>query len=130
MVSVNIQSLVARYVEAFNRGDAASLAALFAEDAKFMPPYVPMVVGKRAIEQTVKNFRAMGVRDLSLKTVEVQEHGDVVIEVSAYQVTVPSSGSQPATEAGKDVRIWKQQDDGAYRLLVDIWNSNSPPAVS
>lgn len=130
MDPASIQQFVARYVEAFNRGDSASLAALFAQDAKLMPPYVPMVVGRKAIQRAVNDFKAKGLHDLSFRPVDVQEHGELVIEVGAYQVTVPSPDSHPVTDIGKDVRIWKREDDGTYKLLVDIWNSDLPPSRS
>lgn len=33
------------------------------------------------------------------------------------------------TEEGKYVAIWKQQPDGSWQIVRDIWNSNSPQAM-
>ena len=30
------------------------------------------------------------------------------------------------TDSGKYVVVWKKQDDGNWRLHVDIWNSDLP----
>ena len=35
-----------RFMEAFERGDAASVAALYAEDAVVLPPDAPMISGR------------------------------------------------------------------------------------
>ena len=39
-----------RFMEAMERGDAASVAALYAEDAVVLPPDGPMVSGRSAIK--------------------------------------------------------------------------------
>src|SRR3712207_1838214 len=59
-----LDPLLARFVEAYNRKDAAQLAALFTEDAVLVPPG-PILAGKRDIAQyyrTRLEHGAMGLR--------------------------------------------------------------------
>lgn len=63
------QDLAQRYVDTFNRGDAAAWAALFAEDAVLHDPFYPEPArGRDAIEQvtvsTTKAFSNMQWRSL------------------------------------------------------------------
>jgi len=45
-----IQSLDDKFAEAFNKGDAAAVAAMYTEDAYVLPPGAEMVKGRNAIE--------------------------------------------------------------------------------
>jgi ketosteroid isomerase-like protein len=40
--------------KAYNRGDASGCAAVFAEDALFLPPNRPMLRGKQAIQELIQ----------------------------------------------------------------------------
>ena len=40
-----------RFMEAMGRGDAASVAALYTEDAVVLPPDAPMISGRSGIEE-------------------------------------------------------------------------------
>ncbi len=68
----------------------------------------------------------MGVRELTLETVDVEYLGDVAYEVGAYTLKIEPEGGQAATDKGKYVVVWKRQADGRWKLQVDIWNTNTP----
>jgi uncharacterized protein (TIGR02246 family) len=55
-----------RFMEAMERGDAASVAALYAEDAVVLPPDAPMVSGRSAIEQFWRGMMGAGARGVNL----------------------------------------------------------------
>jgi ketosteroid isomerase-like protein len=68
MVEQVIRDGTKRYVEAFNRGDAATVADFYTEDAKVLPNNMEMVSGKQAIQQLWKTAMEMGVRKMNLET--------------------------------------------------------------
>ncbi len=121
-----IEDFNARYVEAFNRGDAAALAAFYTEDATMLPPNSPAVRGKQAIEADYKHVFATGVRNLSLDTVEVSSDGNLAYHVGTYSVDVPSKDGTTMRDTGKEVDIYKRQADGSWKLHVETWNSDKP----
>ena len=45
-----IRAITIRFVEAYNRKDAAAAVRDYADDAKVLPPNMPMVSGKAAIQ--------------------------------------------------------------------------------
>ncbi len=119
-----------RFVEAFSRGDAAAIAALFTEDAVVLPPDNPMVSGSKAIQGFLTGLLTAGARRLSLDTLDVHETADGAIERGAFSLTMQPEG-RPASELeGKYVVIWKRQPDGSCKLAVDIFNFNGPKAAS
>ena len=55
-----VEEFVAAFVAAWPRGDAASVAALFAEDATYCNGPLPSVHGRAAIQATLAEFMTMG----------------------------------------------------------------------
>ena len=46
-----IQKLIDAFAEAFNRGDTASMATMYTEDAYLLPPQADIMRGRAAIQQ-------------------------------------------------------------------------------
>jgi uncharacterized protein (TIGR02246 family) len=130
MVQQLIRDNNARFVEAYNRGDVAAVAALYTDDAVLLPPNLEMLRGREAIQQFWAGTRQMGVREAALETVQVEDSGDMACEIGAYTLKIQPEGGQATTDRGKYVVVWKRQGDGSWKLAVDIWNTNSPPASS
>ncbi len=116
----------AKWTEAYNRGDAAGVAALYTEDAKAMPPNGEMVNGRRGIQDLWNGLMQMGVKDVKLNTVDVGGSGNTAYEIGNYSLTIQPEGQAAMTDSGKYVVVWKRQADGTWKLHVDIWNSNMP----
>ncbi len=125
-----VQQLIAQtndqFVEAYNRGDIAAVAALYTEDAVLMPPNSPILRGRRAIQEFWEGARQMGLRDPTLRTVQLEEKGDTAYEVGEYTLQIEMPGGEPLNDQGKYVVIWKQAADGSRKLAVDIWNTDEP----
>jgi len=116
----------AKWTEAYNRGDAAGVAALYTEDATAMPPNSEMVKGRQGIQGLWNNLMTMGVKDVKLTTTDVGGNGNTTYEIGNYSLTIQPEGQAAMTDSGKYVVVWKRQADGTWKLHVDIWNSNMP----
>jgi len=125
-VRMAIEAGSAKWMEAFNRGDAAGVAALYAEDATVLPPNSQMIQGRPGIESFWSGAIQMGLRDVSLTTVEVAGSGDMAYEIGKYTLKIQPAGRRAITDSGKYVVAWKRQTDGTWRLHADIWNSSMP----
>jgi uncharacterized protein (TIGR02246 family) len=121
---VDIQAALATFAEAFNGGDSAGVAALYAEDAALFPPGAARVDGRAAIQAFWQNALDAGMTALTLESVEVEESGDLAMEVSTLSLAVPGEDGQQTTIFGKYIVVWKKGADGVWRLYRDIWNTN------
>lgn len=143
-----ITDLNRQYVDAFKRGDTATVAALYAEDATLMPPHQDLVSGRAAIQQFLAEDvleqlgrggvaeepgqrlstspEQVGVRDLTLEPVDVGSDGNLGYEMGRYQVTEKPAGGQPVADAGTYLTVWKRQR-GEWRIAYDTFNSSLPP---
>jgi uncharacterized protein (TIGR02246 family) len=129
-VRSRIEETNAEFGAAASRGDMAAVAALYTDDAILLPPNAEMVRGKQGIKAFFDGLVAqMGVPQLSLQTAQVEEIGDTANEIGAYTLKVQPPGGEPVTDIGKYVVVWKRQGD-AWKLAIDIWNTNSPLPTS
>ena len=126
MIEQVIEDNTKKYVEAFNRGDAAATADFYTEDAKLLPPDMEMVSGKQAIQAFWESAREMGVRSLNLETVEVGFDGDLAYERGVSTANIQPEGAQARTVRGKYLTALKRQTVGSWKVAVDIWNSDLP----
>lgn len=127
MVRQAIEDANTQFMEAIKRGDAASVAALYTEDAKLLPAGSEMGTGKQAIQAFWESALKMGVRSLTLETLDIGYEGDLAYEIGTYSLDIQPEGGQATTDRGKYVTVRKRQPDGSWKLVADIWNSDSPP---
>ena len=122
-----IEETNAQFSAAASRGDTAVVAALYTDDAVVLPPNAPIVRGRQAIKGFFDALtQQMGVPQLTLETIQVDQVGDTACEVGTYSMRLQPPGGEPVSDGGKYVVVWKRQSDHSWRLAVDIWNTNSP----
>jgi uncharacterized protein (TIGR02246 family) len=117
--TATIQKLNDRWTEAFNRGDAAAVAAMYAEDAYVLPPGHDMVKGRSAIEAFWKGA-ATQVGNAKLTTVDVLPLGArAAREIGT--VTLETKAQPPQRVIGKYAVVWRKAGS-RWLLETDIWN--------
>jgi uncharacterized protein (TIGR02246 family) len=126
-VRSSIEETNAQFAAAVGRGDTAGVAALYTEDAVILPANAERVNGRSGAKALFDGLiQTMGVPVLKLSTTDVTELGDTAYEVGVYTMKFQPPGAAPVDDRGKYVVIWKRQGDGAWKLAVDIWNSDLP----
>ena len=125
-----VEVLGKSFTTAFNRGDVAAVAALYATDAMAFPPESETVKGRAAIETMWKGVRDMGVQSMDFTVLDVQTSGNLMVETGRANLHVagPGAGAASATVTVKYVVVWKKQKDGTWKISHDIWNSLPTPA--
>ena len=56
----------------------------------------------------------------------VSEAGDMGYTYADAEITVDGPDGEPVTENLRDFHVWTKNADGAWRVVVDIWNSPDP----
>jgi ketosteroid isomerase-like protein/dienelactone hydrolase len=98
--------------------DYAAMAALYTENAKVLPPDMPVVTGRKAIEEFWRGAAAkLGVTAATLTTVDLEVAGDTACETGEAALTLPSG-----TVKVKYLVVWRK-DGGTWRLHRDMWNA-------
>jgi uncharacterized protein (TIGR02246 family) len=118
------------FTDAFGRGDTATIAAMYAEDAIAFPPESDMLKGRAAIGRFWENAREMGVKSLEFEVVDVTSSGNLAAETGIATLHVQAAGSAETAVKVKYVVVWKKLE-GGWKLYRDIWNNlpaTTPPA--
>ena len=116
--------------QAFHDGvanqDAAALASLYDEDGRFLPPNMEPCEGPAAIQAAMQGLLDMGARSLDVEPIDVREAGDMTIEYGRYTLGIEPEGAEAVTDVGKYIVVHQVQEDGSTKIVLDIFNSNSP----
>jgi uncharacterized protein (TIGR02246 family) len=107
----------------FNTGDAAGMAAFYAEDARLLAEDTELIRGRGAIEefwrQAIDRARAAGaIRTINLD--EVTDSGDLGYALGTVVVRFRHGGEITT----KYATIWQRGADGRWRLAVDSSSRN------
>jgi len=116
-----IQKLNDQWAAAFNKGDAAAVAAMYTTDAYVLPAGGEMVKGRPAIEAMWKQQMAGASVD-KITTLDVTPLGaNAAREIGT--ATLKTKAQPPQEVVIKYAVVW-QKEGGKWKLLQDIWNMN------
>lgn len=106
----------ALWTQAFNAGDPAGLAALYADDARSMPPGGGTLSGRGAIEEYWRDDIGPGGAATTLTPTDTVTRGDVVHVQGAYQVV--ADGTELVR--GHYQQLWTRSGAG-WQIERDMW---------
>ena len=120
-----IEANAKAFTEAFNKGDTAAVAAIYATDAKLLPPNGAMIEGRQGIQTFWAGAASAGLKLVSLTAIDVTATGTYAVETGKYVSTVPAPGGGTSTDEGKYVVVWRRNGRD-WKIIRDIWNSDKP----
>ena len=113
---------LAMWNEAFNRGDAGAVAALYAPDARFLPATHEVVVGPAAVERFFRPMLAQGVTGHTNELIVCGGDGALVYVASRWTVRSPAVDGRMETSSGFATHVLERQPDGALKILLHTFN--------
>jgi ketosteroid isomerase-like protein len=140
LVSVQCQKTINQEVEAMRllkadwsfsemsleQGAAEAFKAYLADDAKLLPAAGEPIEGIQTIYEILKP----GYEDILFKwepeEAEVAASGDLGYTWGDYSMTIPSEGDMPYELGGKYVNVWRKNDRGEWRVIMNIGNQADP----
>lgn len=101
--------------------------SFFLDDAKVLAPNQPTRTGLQEISKM--NSEMFSLPGFSLQWVAtdvvVSESGDMGYTMGTYTMSWNNSEAIPVTDKGKYLTLWKKQEDGTWKVAVDMFNSDS-----
>lgn len=123
------QTAIDRVRDAFNAAvnaaDTSALEAILDEHAVWMQPYQPAMIGRDAIIAAyAQRFRQTHPR-IDLHPGEILVSGDLAILHGRFARTdAPDPAASDRPVAGHYMMALRRQQDGAWRIIRDIWNES------
>lgn len=125
MTVAEVDAVAQSFHDGVANRDAAALASLYHEDARFLPPNMEPCEGREAIQAAMNQLLDAGARSLDIEPLDVREAGDFTIEYGRYTLQLEPEGGEPMTDVGKFVVVHETRD-GETKIVLDIFNSNQP----
>lgn len=123
-----IDSLNTHLVAAMTKGDAAGMSSHYTDDAIFMNPGAPSIVGRTAIGAMLAGMmQSATLSNVAVRTERVLVSGDLAIENGRYAWTVTPKGGAAMPDSGKYLTVWQKQADGSWKVIRDINNTDIAP---
>ena len=105
--------------------DVERIVSFWTDDAKVFPPGAPVIEGKPAIREFVTGSLSIPGFHITWETAEavVAPGGEMGYTIARNRLTMPDADGNLRTESGRAVAVWRREPDGAWRCVIDIWNS-------
>lgn len=121
-LEAGVQATNRIFEAAFARRDSAGAAAVYTTDAQAFPPNGATVSGHGALQSFWQGVMDMGVKNITLETVELEPCGERAFEVG--KATLHGEG-RAIMDTVKFIVVW-EQENGQWKWHRDIWNSSNP----
>jgi ketosteroid isomerase-like protein len=120
----SVRAVDAAFAAGMNAKDTAAVFAVYAADAKLMPPDSPILEGA-AGHAVIAGLIAGGASDFVLTPTMAYGVGDL-----AYVVGTATFKIGGASEAVKYAEVLRKGDDGKWRYVVDMFSNIAPPPAT
>ena len=117
-----VKAVDAAFAAGINAKDTTAVFAVYAADAKLMPPDSPALVGA-GVHSLITSLIAGGVSDMVLTSTTAYGVGDL-----AYLVGTATYKMGGASETVKYAEVLRKGADGKWRYVVDMFSGVAAPA--
>jgi uncharacterized protein (TIGR02246 family) len=115
-----VETFVAKYLERYNKKDAAGVASLYTEDGILVPPG-PIATGTQNIEKAWQAAFDAGRTGLRYNTQQIQAEGNLVWSVGQFTVMSPDESGSLQERQGNFANIY-QWDGNELKFRVHAFN--------
>ncbi len=121
-ISTVLQALNNRWNDAFNRGQAAEVAAMYDAAATIMPAGGPQVTGAEEIRAFWQSLFDMGATGHTIEQLEAGVDQNLAYQRCRWGVTLPGADGNRQSIGGSLMLLHRKQPDGQWKLMSHIWN--------
>jgi uncharacterized protein (TIGR02246 family) len=107
---------------AFNKGDAKTVAAAYAPNAKLLPPNHEVASGPAEIEKFWAGMFANAVTDHKLQVIDAGGDDKVVYGTANWSAKGKDKDGKPANFSGIATHVFERQADNSLKLRLHTFN--------
>lgn len=107
-------------------GDIDKTLSYWSEDAVFISPGQPTLSGKEELRKMVEGMSEIPGFSISWEpvSVSVSESGDMAYMIEKNTMSFSDSLGNPVTTTGRAVTVWKKNENGDWKNVVEISAGN------
>jgi uncharacterized protein (TIGR02246 family) len=120
-----------KWLEAYNKGDAATLVALYTSDAILMPQgSAQPVIGEVNIRKFFDGWLQQKLDNGSIPITEAKMlDPNTLFTAGTWSAEVPATNSAPKMQVGGTYLAIAVRDGTEWRVRADTWNMMPPPSA-
>jgi len=115
------------YVTAYNAGDAAGVAALFAEDGTQAPPNEPARSPAEIEAGLAEQLSSGPTFSLTVEREDMVVGKGRAAAWGGFTVTMTPPDGDPQTFNGRWGTVIRQEPDGTWKIIRHLYNYENPP---
>ena len=118
----DVKAAYAAWDAAFNKGDAKALAALYADDALFLPATHAVVKGPVDVEKFFAGLFGMGVTAHKFEIIEARGEGNLIYAAAKWTATGKDANGADEPWSGLGASVFERQADGSLKMKLHTFN--------
>jgi ketosteroid isomerase-like protein len=121
----------AAFQAALHRGDVATAAAEYTEDARLLAPSAEVMSGREAITRYWQAGIDAGLYAIELYTADVSLEPDATIayEIGRYAIRLALNRGEQVVDRGRYLLVYRLEPDGQWRRAVETFNPDVGPTA-
>jgi uncharacterized protein (TIGR02246 family) len=122
-----IHEATSSLLRAVNASDLEALMAVWDDSGTLMPPGHASVQGHQATSAYFEQLFKRSRFEFVFTSSQVSVDDALAVERVVYTATASSiEGGSTHRDRGKGVHVYRRQESGSWKLIMDIWNSDGP----
>lgn len=120
-----LKQMEAEFMQAAAAHGSRGYMSYYAEDSVELPNGEDVLLGKIAIAKTM-GFLDDKNNSLSWKPIgaDISSSGDLGYTYGTYEFRSKDANGKPTVSYGKYTSIWKRQEDGSWKVVLDMGNAS------
>jgi ketosteroid isomerase-like protein len=126
-----IHEATSELLRALNTSDLEAVMAVWDDRGTPMPSGHASVQGHQAIGAYFDELFRHHRFEFVFTSSQVSVEGALAVERVVYSATVWSlERGRSQRDRGKGVHVYRQREDGSWKLVIDVWNTDGPEPSS
>jgi ketosteroid isomerase-like protein len=119
----------AAWMKVYSAKDLEKSVAFFDNEGSMLPSNAPIATGKDALRKLIGSSFATPDYTLSWQAnkVGVARSGELGYTSGTYDFNIKDASGKTISDKGKYLTVWKKEADGAWKVMLDTFNSDLPP---
>ena len=119
------------YVEPYKSGDVEGWLEIFAAGAVGMHNTIPALEGKQALRQFAETVhRTIDIEQLDVTVDSIIQSGNWALTrgnfTADFVLKEGNTEERSRPRQGKYILLWERQNDGTWKVILDMGNNNTP----
>jgi ketosteroid isomerase-like protein len=126
--AASLRAADAAWLKAYRAKKAAEAAAFYDERGAMLIPNAPLLTGRKRITRFIA--KSFTMRDYKIwwrcDKAEAARSGELGYTSGVYRMSLRDASGKSFRDRGKYLMVWKKQQDGFWKVLFDMSNSDVP----